>query len=120
MEPDPIPSDVPNSGSDDARRRRILFRATHRGTRETDILIGGFVLAGLYGFSPEELDQIEEVMELLDVDLAEWLTGRQPIPSASDSPMLRRIERAAQETALATRRARIQAAEQHASRGIPD
>jgi len=104
----------------DARRRRILFRATHRGTRETDILIGGFVLAGLYGFSPGELDQIEEVMELPDVDLAEWLTGRQPIPSASDSPMLRRIERAAQEAALATRRARIQAAEQHASRGTPD
>ncbi len=112
MEPDLIPPDAPAptpaSAADDTRRRRILFRATHRGTRETDVLIGGFVSAGLAGFSPEELDQLEEVMELPDVDLADWLTGRQPIPAVSDSPMLRRIEQAAQITAVESRRARIE------------
>ena len=111
MEPDPIPPDPPLPRPDDVRpdeqrRRRILFRATHRGTRETDILIGGFVAAGLDGFSTDELDQLEEVMELPDVDLADWLTGRQPIPPVSDSPMLRRIEQAAQATAIESRRAR--------------
>ena len=79
----------------DHRRRRILFRATHRGTHETDILIGGFVAAGLPGFSDAELDQLEEVMELDDVDLADWLTGRRPIPPDAETPMLRRIEQAA-------------------------
>ncbi|WP_428393112.1 succinate dehydrogenase assembly factor 2 [Lichenicoccus sp.] len=79
----------------DNRRRRILFRATHRGTHETDILIGGFVAAGMSGFSDAELDQLEEVMELDDVDLADWLTGRRPIPIEAETPMLRRIEQAA-------------------------
>jgi antitoxin CptB len=110
MEPHLIPPDAPSSevpdAPPDARRRRILFRATHRGTHETDILIGGFVARGLAGFSIEELDQLEEVMELPDVDLADWLTGRRPIPPGSDSPMLRRIEDAAQRVAVEARLAR--------------
>ncbi len=75
----------------DQRRRRILFRATHRGTHETDILVGGFVAARLEA----ELDAVEEVMELPDADLADWLTGRRPIPTDVDTPMLQAIRAAA-------------------------
>ena len=78
------------------RRRRILFRATHRGTYENDILIGNFVRARLERFAPAELDAIEAVMELPDAMLADWLTGRAPIPEAHDGPMLRAIRAAAQ------------------------
>ena len=80
----------------DARRRRILFRATHRGTYENDILIGGFVRTRLAVFSTDELDALEAVMELPDVLLADWLTGRQPIPEAHDCPMLRAMLAAAE------------------------
>lgn len=79
----------------DTRRRRILYRATHRGTHENDILIGGFVAARVASFSDSELDALEEVMELPDADLADWLTGRRAIPPDADSPMLRRIKDAA-------------------------
>jgi antitoxin CptB len=99
MAPNPISPDIPFPGPDQARRRRILFRATHRGTHETDILIGGFVRDGLAGFSPGELGELEELMELPDVDLADWLTGRRPIPASCDTPMLRRIRQAAEQTA---------------------
>jgi antitoxin CptB len=80
----------------DPRRRRILFRATHRGTYENDILIGGFVRTRLHGFTEAELDAIEAVMDLPDAVLADWLTGRQPIPAEADSPMLRAIRAAAE------------------------
>ena len=81
----------------DHRRRRILFRATHRGTYENDILIGGFVRARIAGFTEADLDALEEVMELPDAMLADWLTGRQPIPADCDTPMLRAIRRAAED-----------------------
>ena len=81
----------------DHRRRRILFRATHRGTYENDILIGGFVRARIAAFTDAELDALEEVMELPDAALADWLTGRQPIPPGCDTPMLRAIRRAAED-----------------------
>ena len=79
----------------DQRRRRILFRATHRGTHETDLLVGGFVAPRLADFTDSELDAIEAVMDLPDVDLADWLTGRLPIPQSADSPMLRALRAAA-------------------------
>jgi antitoxin CptB len=79
----------------DIRRRRLLFRATHRGTHENDLLVGGFVAARLHAFSEAEIDALEEVMELPDAALADWLTGRQPIPEEFDSPMLRAIRDAA-------------------------
>ena len=82
------------------RRRRLLFRATHRGTHETDLLIGGFVAARLESFSDSEMDVLETLMELPDVELADWLTGRLPIPDAHDVPMLRAMRDAAQDRAI--------------------
>lgn len=73
------------------RRRRLLFRATHRGTKEADLLVGGFVRRHIGGFSEGELDELEAVLELPDVDLAEWLAGRRPVPAEHASPMLGRM-----------------------------
>ena len=77
------------------RRRRLLFRATHRGTHETDLLIGGYVAPRLDSLTEGEMDALEEVMELPDADLADWLTGRRAIPPEADSPMLRALRAAA-------------------------
>ena len=79
----------------DSRRKRILFRANHRGTHETDLLVGGFVTARITSLTDAELDQIEEIMELPDPDLADWLSGRREIPAYAESPMLRAMLEAA-------------------------
>ena len=73
------------------RRRRLLFRAHHRGTKEADLMIGGFVARHIAAFSDAELDELEAVLEHQDVDLTDWLTGRQPVPSAHATPMLDRL-----------------------------
>ena len=77
------------------RRRRLLFRATHRGTHENDLLVGGFVRAHLESLSDSELDALEDILELPDAALADWLVGRQPIPREVDTPMLRALRAAA-------------------------
>lgn len=79
----------------DTRRRRLIYRARHRGTYENDLLIGDFVTARIADMSEAELDELEAVMEFPDAELADWLTGRRPIPPHADSPMLRRIRAAA-------------------------
>lgn len=78
----------------DTRRKRLLYRANHRGTYENDLMIGGFVKARIATMSETELDEIEAVMEFPDVELADWLTGRKPIPADADSAMLQRIRAA--------------------------
>lgn len=75
----------------EARRRRVLFRATHRGTHENDLMIGGFVRTNLHNLHETELDALEELLDLPDPDLADWLSGRSPIPPDVGGPMLLRI-----------------------------
>ena len=82
----------PESASIDTRRRRLLFRATHRGTYENDILLGGFVTRHISAMRESELAALEALLELPENDLADWLTGRLPIPAGADSPMLRRVQ----------------------------
>lgn len=73
----------------------MLFRATHRGTHENDLLIGGFVAARIAGFAPAELESLEAILELPDPDLADFVTGRRPIPADDHSPMLHAMKNAA-------------------------
>ena len=84
----------PHSPPLDARRRRLLFRATHRGTFENDLMLGGFLRAHMGGLDDADLTALEALLELPDPDLADWLTGRVPIPPEQDTPMLRRIRAA--------------------------
>ena len=47
--------------------------------------------ANLRAFTDADLDALEAVLELPDAPLADWLTGRVPIPPEDETPMLRRI-----------------------------
>ena len=80
----------PESASLDTRRRRLLYRATHRGTQENDILFGGFVRRHIETFDESELAAVEALLDVPDNELADWLTGRLPLPSEAPE-MLRRI-----------------------------
>jgi len=86
----------PEHASLDARRRRLLYRATHRGTYENDILLGGFVQRHLAAFDEFDLAALEALLELPDGDLADWFTGRSQIPPEADTPLMRRIHEEAQ------------------------
>ena len=55
----------------DPRRRKILFRAWHRGMREMDILYGKFADAELAKLSDEELGQFETLMDAVGHQLNE-------------------------------------------------
>jgi antitoxin CptB len=54
-------------------------------------MIGGFVRAHLDSLTEADLDALEMVMDMPDTDLADWLTGREPIPPEEETPMLRRM-----------------------------
>jgi antitoxin CptB len=73
------------------RRRRMIFRAHHRGTKEADLMVGRFVSRHIADFTEAELDELEAVLDYQDTDLTDWLTGRLPIPDSHACPMLARM-----------------------------
>lgn len=76
----------------DPRRRKILFRAWHRGMRETDLIMGRFADAEIGGLSEAELDEFERLIEVLDRDLLSWITGEAQVPENYDSALFRRLK----------------------------
>src|ERR1700744_533412 len=75
----------------EVRRRRIRFRAWHRGTREMDLIMGGFADAALPRLSDAELDQFEHLLDLPDPVVFAWLAGMEAVPAAQDTPLLRKV-----------------------------
>jgi len=73
------------------RRRRLRYRAWHRGTKEMDLVLGPFADAHLEGYGPPELDRLETLMDEEDTDLLKWVMGQEPVPSDADAALLRTI-----------------------------
>jgi antitoxin CptB len=63
-----------SSGGLDDRRKRLLFRCWHRGTREMDLILGRFADAEIANLSDGELTQLEHLMDVPDPDLYAALT----------------------------------------------
>ena len=69
------------------RLKRLRFRAWHRGTKEADLMIGGFCDAHCESWSEEEIVFFEALMEEQDVDIMAWAIGTQAVPERYQGPM---------------------------------
>ncbi len=56
------------------RRRRAAYRASHRGTKEMDIILGRYAEARLAAMSAEELSAFERFLALPDPMITFWFT----------------------------------------------
>ena len=75
----------------DIRRRRLLFRCWHRGTQESDLLLGSFADIRLAGLDHSQLDRFESLLDCSDPDLFDWiLAGIEP-PTEHDHEVLRML-----------------------------
>lgn len=78
--------------TDDARLRKLKFRAGRRGFREADLILGPFAEAYVETFDAATLDEFEELLEVPDHDLYNWIIGRDPTPERWDGDLLNKIK----------------------------
>ncbi len=75
----------------DPRRRRILFRCWHRGTKEMDLVFGQFVDAEIAGLSEQELTDLETLINYPDRDLFSWISGEVTPPTEVQTGIFAKI-----------------------------
>ena len=73
------------------RRRRLRYRAWHRGTREMDLVLGPFADAHAETLPVAELDRLEALMDEEDTDLLQWVMGQASPPPDVDGEMIDRL-----------------------------
>lgn len=74
------------------RLKRLRFRAWHRGTKEADLLIGGFFDAYHERWSQPEMDWFEILLEEQDVDIIAWAIGTAVPPERFGGEMMKRMQ----------------------------
>lgn len=73
---------------DDARLRRLKFRAWHRGFREADLILGPFADRHASTLSLTQIEEFERLMEAPDHDLYNWIVERDAPPPEMDGEIL--------------------------------
>jgi antitoxin CptB len=72
----------------DTRRRKLKFRASHRGLRELDLFMEQFVTVHLDGFDAADLDQFEAVLDIPDQQAYALIMGQATLPAEMRSRVL--------------------------------
>ena len=72
----------------DKVRKRLHFRSIRRGTKESDLVIGGFAEANLSQMNARQLDQFEALLERNDPEVLSWIVGIADPPIEFDNEVL--------------------------------
>lgn len=75
------------------RRRRLLFRAWHRGIKELDLIFGNFVEANLEAFGHEDCAWFESLFEEQDHEILAWVTKGEDVPEKFQGDMMSRLQK---------------------------
>ena len=72
----------------DDQLRALKWRAWHRGTKEADLMIGGFYDAHHANWDETQLQWFADLLNEQDVDIMAWGIGTLPVPARFDGPMM--------------------------------
>ena len=74
------------------RRKQLHFRATHRGFKEADAILGAFAALHLAELDQEELEMFAALLDVPDHALYDWLRGAEAVPRIHDTPVFARLK----------------------------
>jgi antitoxin CptB len=61
--------------------KELTYRSTHRGCKETDILVGKFAENKLTNFTPDQLDLFADFISEDDAEIYDWILNKTPCPT---------------------------------------
>ena len=73
------------------RKKEILFKCTHRGTKELDILLGNYVSNHINELKSKELDYLDVILNFNDMDLFKILTKKKKINEKMNKFLVKKI-----------------------------
>ena len=77
----------------DEELKRLRWRATHRDTREADLLIGGFFDAHHAAWSSAERTMFSAMLDEQDADIMAWAFGTATPPPRFEGPLIQALKR---------------------------
>ena len=64
------------------RVKRLIYRSSYTGMKETDLLLGQFAARHLSELSDDDLDMFEALLDAGDPRILAWVQGDEQVPEA--------------------------------------
>ena len=64
------------------RVKRLIYRSSYTGMKETDLLLGQFAARHLPKLSDDDLDMFEALLDAGDPRILAWVQGDEQVPEA--------------------------------------
>ncbi len=75
------------------RIKRLRFRSWHRGTKEADLMVGGFFDRHHASWNEAQIAWFEALIDEEDVEIMGWALGTMPVPIRAQGPMMVAMQR---------------------------
>lgn len=75
------------------RKRRLMYRSTYTGTKETDIILSRFAERSLPTFNERQVELFEHMLTAGDPEIMAWVVRGKPVPSEFDNEVSRMLVR---------------------------
>ena len=62
-------------------KKKIIYKASHRGSKEMDILLGNFINKYIELFNENELIIFDSILDCDDDDIYQWMIGKKDVPT---------------------------------------
>ena len=77
----------------DDELKALHWRAWHRGTREADMMVGGFFDAHHHNWGKQERRWFATLLDEQDVDIMAWAIGTASTPTRFKGPMMQAMQK---------------------------
>ena len=74
------------------RARRLVYKSSYTGTRETDLLLGHFAKTHLADLCDADLTDFENLLAAGDQRIYAWVTGNEPVPDVYNTAVFKLIK----------------------------
>lgn len=83
---------TPETETDEMMMRRLVYRASYTGMKETDLLLGQFAKRHLPHMARAQLVEFEALLDAGDPSIFAWVRGDEPVPAAFDNQVFALIK----------------------------
>lgn len=76
----------------DPRRRRLVYRSSYTGTKETDLILRAFADKYIADLTEEQLGEYEHLLTIEDPRIYKWITGLEAPPAEFENSVLKLLQ----------------------------
>ena len=83
---------TPQLETDEMMMRRLVYRASYTGMKETDLLLGQFAKRHLPELARTDLEDFEALLDAGDPAIFAWVRGDEDVPARYDTKVFKLIK----------------------------